>query len=307
MLGKIALMCFTEKYLYLIMYKKITCKTALNKLNSSYLPYNWDLNVYRGCSHRCQYCYALYSHQYLNAGDFFGNIFIKENIVEALEKQLQKKSWKHEVINLGGVTDSYQAIEKKIELMPHILKLLIKYRTPASLSTKSKLLLRDKELFEELAEVAGATIGISVTTFDKDLRQKIEPGSSSTEERFEITNAFRNTKVRTGVLMMPILPFLTDSEENLRSLFKASKDAGADFVITGLLNLRSQTRGHFLGFIKNAFPELYDIYVSYYTGKTDKKAYRQKVYERISILRKEYPLSPKKLSRPKPPEQLKLF
>jgi len=289
------------------MYKKITCKTALNKLNSSYLPYNWDLNVYRGCSHRCQYCYALYSHSYLNAGDFFGDIFIKENIVEALERQLQKKSWKREVINLGGVCDSYQHIEKKEELIPDILKLLIKYKTPVSLSTKSKLLLRDKELFEKLAEVAGASVGISVTTLNDDLRKKLEPGASSTEERFEIMNAFKGTKVRTGVLMMPILPYLTDSEENLRELFKASKENGADFVITGLLNLRSQTRGHFLNFIRNEFPELYQSYMDRYSRRIKNKEYRDTLYARISKLRKEYPLSPKRLSRKKLPEQLKLF
>ena len=293
--------------LYFIMYKTITCKTALNKLNSSYLPYNWDLNVYRGCSHRCQYCYALYSHSYLNAGDFFDDIFIKENIVEALETDLKKRSWKREVVNLGGVTDSYQAIEKKTKLLPDILRLLIKYKTPASLSTKSKLLLRDKALFEELAEVAGASVGISVTTLDEELRKKIEPGSSSTTERFEIINAFKGTKVRTGVLMMPILPYLTDSEENLRELFKASQDNGADFAITGLLNLRSQTRGHFLNFIRNEFPDLYQPYLNYYSKRVNKKAYRETVYARISKFRKEYPLSPKRISRKKQPEQLQLF
>ena len=289
------------------MYKKITCKTALNKLNSSYLPYNWDLNVYRGCSHRCQYCYALYSHSYLNAGDFFGDIFIKENIVEALEAQLKKRSWKREMINLGGVTDSYQAIEKNMRILPDILRLLIKYKTPALLSTKSKLLLRDKALFEELAEVAGASVGISVTTLDEKLRKIIEPGSSATEERFEIINAFRGTKVRTGVLMMPILPYLTDSEENLRELFRVSQKNAADFVITGLLNLRSQTRGHFLNFIRTEFPDLYEPYMDYYSRRTNKKAYREAVYAKISQLRKNYPLSPKRISHPARTEQLKLF
>jgi len=289
------------------MYKKITCKSALNKLNSNYLPYNWDLNVYRGCSHHCQYCYALYSHNYLNMGDFFGDILIKENIVEALEAQLKKKSWKREVINLGGVTDSYQAIEKKAQLLPEILKLLIKYRTPVSISSKSTLLLRDKDLFEELAGVAGAHVAISVTTFNEELRNKIEPGSFSTTERFNILHAFKNTKVMTGVLMMPILPYLTDSEENLHALFKAAQEARADYVIPGLLNLRQPTKGHFLNFIKTTFPDLYLQYVNYYSGKADKKTYRADVYARISKLKKMYPLSPKQQPFPRGPEQLTLF
>ncbi|MCF7831983.1 MAG: radical SAM protein [Candidatus Marinimicrobia bacterium] len=289
------------------MYKSITCKTALNHLNSNYLPYEWDLNIYRGCLHHCQYCYALYSHNYLNSGDFFGSIYVKENIVEVLETQLKKQSWKHETINLGGVTDSYQAIETVKKFMPEILRLLIKYRTPISISTKSKLLLRDKELFEELAEVAGAHVAISVTTFDEELRKKIEPASSTTTERFKILEAFKGTKVMAGVLMMPILPYLTDSEENLRTLFKSAREAQADYVVPGLLNLRQPTKGHFLNFIKTTFPELYTAYVDYYSGKADKKAYRQTVYGRISKLKKEYPLTPKQRPFPRGPEQLTLF
>jgi len=226
--------------------KSITCKTALNRIKSNYLPYHWDLNIYRGCVHRCRYCYALYSHNYLNSGDFFGTIYVKENIVEALEKQLASRAWKHETINLGGVTDSYQPIEKVKAFMPDILRLLIKYRTPVSISTKSTLLIRDKELYMELAETAGAHVAISVTTFDEELRKKIEPGSFSTVDRFNVLHSFKGTKVMTGVLMMPILPYLTDSKENLQALFKAAQEEKADYVVPGLLNLRQPTKGHFL-------------------------------------------------------------
>lgn len=285
----------------------MSCKAALNRINSNYLPYHWDLNIYRGCVHQCRYCYALYSHNYLNSGDFFGTIYVKENIVEALEKQLASRTWKRETINLGGVTDSYQPIEKVKAFMPDILRLLIKYRTPISISTKSKLLLRDKELFEELAEVAGAHVAISVTTFDEELRKKIEPGSFSTTERFDVLHGFKGTKVMTGVLMMPILPYLTDNEENLQALFKASQDAKADYIIPGLLNLRQPTKGYFLNFIQHTFPELYPHYVDYYSGRADKKTYRESVYARISKLKKNYPLSPKQRPFLRGPEQLTLF
>ena len=289
------------------MYKRIKCKTALNKLNSRYLPYHWDLNVYRGCSHRCQYCYALYSHNYLNNGNFFGDIFIKENVVDALEQQLKKKSWKHEVINLGGVTDSYQAIEKKEELLPDILRLLIKYRTPVSLTTKSNLLLRDKDLFLELADVAGASVGISVTTFDEELRKKIEPGAMSTLDRFKILSEFKGSAMRTGILAMPILPYLTDSKENLEKMFSLTHELGGSFVIPGLLNLRGPTRGHFLNFMRNTFPEYYQRYINYYTGKSDKKAYRENLYSILSQLRKQYKLTPKPWKLILESTQLELF
>ncbi len=289
------------------MYKSMTSKTALNRIDSGYLPYHWDLNIYRGCAHRCRYCYALYSHDYLQGGDFFQDIYIKENIAECLEKKLRSPYWKHETINLGGVTDSYQPIEAVKKIMPDVLRLLIKYRTPASISTKSKLLLRDRALFEELARVAGAHVAVSVTTLDEALRKKIEPASSSTKERFEILEAFRGTKVMTGVLMMPVLPFITDTEENLRDLFRAAQAAGADYVIPGLLNLRQPTRGHFLNFIKTEFPEVYEPYLQYYSQGQDKKPYRESVYARISKLKKDYPLSPKKNPFPRQHGQLELF
>ena len=110
--------------------KEMTCESALNKLKRK-VPFGWDLNIYRGCSHACNYCYAIYSHQYLNSDGFYDDIFVKTNIVEQLEKELSSPSWKREVINIGGVTDSYQRAEETYQFMPRILKLLIKYKTPA--------------------------------------------------------------------------------------------------------------------------------------------------------------------------------
>lgn len=111
----------------------------------------------------------------------------------------------------------------------------------------------------------------------------------------------------TGVLMMPILPYLTDSKENLQALFKAAQEEKADYVVPGLLNLRQPTKGHFLNFMKTTFPELYPLYVDYYSGRADKKTYRENVYARISELKKMYPLLPKQRPFLRGPEQLNLF
>jgi len=124
-------------------YIEINCKTACNRINSDFLPFNWDLNIYRGCEHKCQYCFALYSHKYMDSGNFFDEIYVKKNIVDCFEKQISSKRWKKSIVNIGGVTDSYQPAEKRYKLMPEILKLCIKYKVPISLSTKSKLILRD--------------------------------------------------------------------------------------------------------------------------------------------------------------------
>jgi len=114
---------------------KMMVKSALHNVKGNF-PFRWDLNVYRGCAHGCVYCYALYSHDYLQiGGDFSSQIFVKENLVEVLEKELRKKTWKPEMVNLGGVTDSYQPLERSVEMMRDILKLFIKYRNPLSIST----------------------------------------------------------------------------------------------------------------------------------------------------------------------------
>jgi len=119
-----------------------TCSSALHYHNSKWLPFKYDINVYRGCAHRCIYCYALYSHEYLSGdGAFFDQIYAKTNIADVLRRELPRFS--REMVNLGGVTDSYQPVEKQLCLMPGVLELLARYSVPAVISTKSTLILRD--------------------------------------------------------------------------------------------------------------------------------------------------------------------
>ena len=168
-------------------YKEIQCKNASNNV-SGRLPYKWDLNIYRGCVHQCQYCFALYSHQYLevNTDDFFKDIFVKTNIVDKLEEKLSSPSWKREVVNIGGVTDSYQKAEANYKLMPDILKLFIKYKTPIIISSKSDLILRDYDLIDELSQITYVNIAATITTTDEGVRQKLEPSGVSSARRFEM-------------------------------------------------------------------------------------------------------------------------
>ena len=126
--------------------------------------YQHDVNIYRGCEHGCLYCYALYSHDYLEDEKFYDHIYYKENIVEILEKEISKKSWQKKIINFGSVSDSYQPCEKKLELMRDVLKLMIKYQNPVNISTKSTLILRDLDLINELSKVAMVNICLLYTS-----------------------------------------------------------------------------------------------------------------------------------------------
>ncbi len=265
-------------------------KSALTKLKRK-VPYGWDLNIYRGCRHGCKYCYAMYSHQYIGNDDFFKDIYVKENIVEQLEKELASDKWKREVINIGGVTDSYQPAEAKHQLMPRILKLLIKYKTPAIISTKSRLILRDYELIDELSRITYINVAATITTMDEQVRSKIEPGGASSLERFQVLKEFRKTNASTGLHVMPIIPYITDKEENFDGLFAAAGECGVHYVLPGTLYLRGTTYKNFMAFIEREFSDVApEIKKLYKTGSAGNE-YKTVLYEKVNRLRDKYGLS----------------
>ena len=273
-------------------YNELHVKSALNKLKRK-IPYGWDLNIYRGCEHGCEYCYAMYSHDYLgsNGNKFSHEIYVKTNIVDELEKELSSSTWKREVINIGGVTDSYQPAEAKYQLMPQILRLLIKYKTPAIISTKSNLVLRDFELIDELSHLTYINIAATITTVNEEIREKIEPGSASTQERFQMLKEFRETNASIGLHVMPILPHLTDEESNFEQMFSQAKECGVDYVLPGTLYLRGSTRPLFFSFIKEKFPLIYDDLLALYKKGGADKEYKNKLYVMVNRLRDKYNLS----------------
>ncbi len=271
-------------------YHEITCESALHKLKRK-IPFAWDLNLYRGCEHRCRYCFAIYSHRYLDSGDFFGDIFAKSNILEKLEKELASPNWKREIVSIGGVTDSYQPWEQERKIMPEVLKLFIRYRTPVIISTKSDLIMRDLELIDELSHVAMVNIAATITTVDEELAAKLEPGAVSSKRRFAMLKAMRDTNACTGLHVMPILPYLTDNRNNMEGLFAGGRDAGVDYVLPGTLYLRGQTRSVFMNFIAHEFPELLAQYQKLYATGGAGKAYKDELYKMVHAVRDAYHLS----------------
>jgi len=271
-------------------YTEIDCKTALNRLKRR-MPYRWDLNIYRGCEHGCKYCYAIYSHDYLGSKSYSKDIFIKTNIIDNLEKELSDPGWKREIINIGGVTDSYQPAEEHYKLMPEILKLLIKYKTPAIISTKSDLILRDFDLIDKLSKLTYINIASTITTTDEKIRKLIEPGGVDSKRRFEMLKLFRKTNASVGLHVMPIIPYLTDNFKNINTLFCMAKNSDVHYVLTGTLYLRGKTRIIFFDFIKEKFPDFYQkINTLYKTGGAGKE-YKDSLYKAVNKLREKYSLS----------------
>ncbi|MDR0912969.1 MAG: radical SAM protein [Methanobrevibacter sp.] len=269
-------------------YSPIESKTALNRVKRN-MPYKWDLNIYRGCNNRCAYCYALYSHKYLKSKDFYGDIYVKSNIVELLEKQMKKSSWMREVIAIGTVTDSYQAIEKELKMMPEILKIFIKYKNPAIISTKSDLILRDIEYIKQLSEITYLNVASSIISFDKDISHILEPNASYPQKRIEMLNKIKKeTNASVGLHIMPIIPFITDNYDDLNQVFKNAKKFNVDYILPNILNLYGHTKVFFFKFLKNNFNDKYDEIKAIFNNSKLKKEYTQNIYKIIFDLSKKY-------------------
>lgn len=273
-----------------INYFEINCSSALNKLKRKF-PYQWDLNIYRGCEHSCKYCYAVYSHKYLEDNNFFGSIYVKTNILEILEKELSSNSWEREIINIGGTTDSYQPAEAKYKLMPQILKLLIKYKTPAIISTKSNLILRDFDLIDKLSRITYVNVASTVTTMSEEVRKHTEPNGIESKKRFDMLKEFKKTNASIGLHVMPIIPYITDTSDNLDAIFFNASKSGVDYVLLGTLYLRGQTRKFFFDFIKLRFPHLFEDFSCLYRKGGADKEYKNKLYKAANELRGKYRLS----------------
>ncbi|MFV0394005.1 MAG: radical SAM protein, partial [Coprobacillaceae bacterium] len=214
---------------------------------------------------------------------------LQKNILEALEKELSKPSWKHETINMGGVCDSYQPIESKLELTRDVLKLMIKYKNPIIISTKSSLILRDLDLIKELAEITSVNIACTITTLDDRIQKIIEPHASRSIDRFKVLKKLKEeTKANVGVHLMPIIPYVTDSHENLDAIFHIASDINVDYVLPGTLYLRGKTKPHFLNSIKEYDYSLYQQLYDLYRKGSLSKEYKKDVYTRIHSYRKKY-------------------
>lgn len=268
--------------------QELEVKEALHKLKRRGLPYKYDLNVYRGCSHGCIYCYAQRSHKYLKSDDFEKEIFVKTNIVETLEKALRDPGWKGDIINIGGVCDSYQHIEKDYKLMREILKIMIKYKNPIIISTKSNLILRDIDLIHELARHTYVNIALCITSCDDKVSKNVEPGASLPEDRYKALCELSKTKANTGFHVMPILPYLADDETTLERLVYWASESKVLYMLTGMLYMTGGIKKTYMDFINEKYPEYYEAYKKLYPRGGADKEYKSKVHTFIKKMRNKY-------------------
>lgn len=272
------------------MYKKIVAKVALNKNDSGFTPYKYDLNVYRGCEHNCSYCYAMYSHKYLDDdNNFFNNVYFKENIAEILDVELSKKSWKHELIGFGTVCDSYQPIEKDLKLSRRCLEVMLKHKNSFYMSTKSDLILRDIDLLQEMSNQFPISIALSIITTDETLGKILEPGATPISKRIETAKKLKSeTKALVGIHLMPVIPYITDDKQNLENMIKLAKNLNLDFVVVDMLNLYGETRKSFFEFVGRAFPEKANLIRELYSSSNKIKEYNANLHKLIKNIKNQY-------------------
>jgi DNA repair photolyase len=280
-----------------VQYLEDSCKTALNRVpDTSRVPFRWTVNPYRGCTHSCHYCFARAFHAYLDLGigdDFSSKIVVKTNVAEVLRRELASPRWSGEPVAMGTATDPYQHCEGRYRLTRGVLEAFADFANPLSMLTKSTMIVRDLDVFTRLHEVTDVTVSMSVGTLDEDVRRVVEPGTPPGRKRLEILGRFAAAGIRTGVLVAPILPGLTDGEEHLDEVLAACAGAGVAHASPIILHVRPGIREHFMPWMQRSYPWLYPRYVELYGRRAyAPQAYQEAVSERFARLRLRHGIAP---------------
>ncbi len=214
-----------------VRFHEVAARSALNEVPAaSAVPFRWTVNPYRGCTHACVYCFARGSHAWLEldtGAGFDREIVVKVNVAEVLRRELARPSWRRAHVALGTNTDPYQRAEGRYRLMPGVLRALAEAGTPFSILTKGTLLRRDLPLIVAAAREVPVGLAVSLGVHDEELQASLEPGTPKPRARLELVAAIREAGLECGVLLAPVLPWLTDGENQLDVALSRLARAGA--------------------------------------------------------------------------------
>ncbi len=279
-------------------YFLLPAKSIINRCDSERVPFPWTVNPYRGCEFGCLYCYARYTHEYmeLEAGEFEKKIFVKQNarnlVARELRGVLANTAARGEHIAIGTATDPYQPAESEYGVTREILEEMAGYEgLSVSITTKSNRVLADLDLLKRIAERSNLTVNLTITTPRPRLAQLLEPRAPRPDLRFAAVRGLREAGIEAGVLAMPVLPGITDGEADLEKLVSLARDAGALWFAANVLFLMPASRKQFMPFLERKFPRLSQRYQKWYerAGYAPEK-YRQEIAERVAKLRRKYKL-----------------
>ncbi len=231
----------------------VPAKTIVTKTKGSdWFGIDYNMNIYRGCCHGCIYCDSRSDCYRI---DNFDTVRAKEDALRIIRDGLRRKV-KKGVVGTGAMSDPYNPFEKEFMFTRHALELIDAYGFGAAIATKSALLERDIDILLGIKEHSPVICKITVTTSDDSLAKKIEPNVSSPSSRLGLIETLRRKGIFAGILMMPVLPFLEDSEENILSIVKAAHETGANFIYPSFgVTLRNNQREWYFDQLKKLFPE----------------------------------------------------
>lgn len=278
-----------------MVFHEVEAKSALNKVPGGPMPFGWTINPYRGCSHACAYCFARNSHTYLelDAGeDFNRQVVVKVNVARVLERELRSPRWGREHVAMGTNTDPYQRAEGRYRLMPGVVTALARSGTPFSVLTKGTLLARDLPLLASVSSEVSVGLGVSVALTDRALQASLEPGTPTPAARLDLVRRISDAGLSCGVMVAPVLPLLTDSEEALDGLLAQIAAAGASGATVLALHLRRGTREWFLSWLAREHPGLVEPYQRLYArGAYVDPRYREELAGRVAPLLRRHGLA----------------
>lgn len=280
--------CLTE-------YRPLASRSILSKTTSKRgMPFTHAINPYRGCEFACRYCYARYTHEFMemrNPEDFERKIYFKQNASWLLAQELKRLKPGTEIA-LGTATDPYQPLERNQGVTRSLLEVFAResgFRI--GIITKSTLILRDLDLLKEIGERHKLTVHITVTTMNTKLARVLEPRAPRPDLRIDAVAALRQAGLRTGVMCSPLMPGITDSRSSIAAVAKAASDAGACFLGAGALFLKPCSQPTFLSFVREHFPAQLAAYEQRYGDRAfASPEYRKRMSDLVDAIRREYKL-----------------
>ena len=254
------------------------------------------MNPYRGCSHACRYCFARNTHTWLDldaGADFDSRIVVKVNAARVLRRELAAPGWRGEPVAMGTNTDPYQRAEGRYRLMPGVIDALTERANPFSILTKGSLILRDLDRLRRAATVTEVGVAVSIGHVDGAVWRDVEPGTPSPRTRLEVCSRLHDAGLGAAVLMAPVLPYLTDSTEQLEATVRALAAAGARSVSPIVLHLRPGAREWFMSWLAARHPALVPSYERMYArGAYAPRSYQRRISALVAELAAAHGIGP---------------
>lgn len=279
--------CLTE-------YRPLRSRSIVSQVNSRRgIPFSHAINPYRGCEFGCRYCYARYTHEFLemSPAEFEQKIYFKENAAWLLEQELRRMKPGTQIA-LGTATDPYQPIERKRGITRSLLEVFARHSGfQLGIVSKSTLIARDIDLFQQIAKKNRLTVHLTVTTMNVKLARVLEPRAPRPDLRMSTLRQLREAGLRAGILCSPLMPGITDSATSIRAVARAAAEAGACFLAAGALFLKPCSMPTFLAFVREHFPEQLKAYEQRYAESAFvSPAYRKRVAELVEAICRELKL-----------------